>query len=335
MLIQSTFVHVVFAPVGGFRAVSKAFEGLCEDSGVQIRCDTTVTQTEDNGVHIIANEKADFIQADIVVVNADLPFATESLLSDSIATSRSGDPRDTFDWDDSFDFSSGVVAFHWSINMPCHDLNTHNVFMSASNQSDALNSWSAVRDNARADMIDETPFNFYVHRASKTDSSAAPEDCDSVMVLVPTETLKREKDYAKLSRDEAIERYKEQFDDAYIARIRTAVLKRLCAVESLRGLESSIVDEVIDTPATYGSYYNLAAGTPFALSHGFSQLSLTRPSPRSNEHKNLFFVGASTRPGNGVPLVLLGAKAIARQVVKDINMKAKETASSKVVESQS
>ena len=308
----------VFAPVGGFRAVSRAFEGLCEDCGVRICCDTTVTQIEDDGVHIIANDKTDFIQADSIVVNADLPFATKSLFSDSNAASRSDTPRHTFDWDDSFDFSSGVVAFHWSINMSCHDLNTHNVLLSASSQSDAVKSWSAVRDNVRSDMTDDTPFNFYVHRASKADPSAAPKGCDSVLVLVPTETLERQKEFAELSRDEAIDRYTEQFDNDCIAKIRTAVLKRLGALETLQGLESSIVDEVVDTPATYSDSYNLAAGTPFALSHGFSQLSLTRPSPRSKQHENLFFVGASTRPGNGVPLVLLGAKVVALQVVRDI-----------------
>lgn len=311
----------VFAPLGGFRAVSRAFARLGEDCGVQISCNTTVTQIEDDGVHIIANGKSDFIQADRIVVNADLPFATESLLV-SDTRNKNDNPQDYFDWDDSFDFSSGVVAFHWSVNnMPCHDLNTHNVFLSASSKRDAVKSWGAVRDNYRSDMADDTPFNFYVHRASKTDPTAAPKGCDSIMILVPTETLERRKEYANLARDEAIERYKGQFDDVYIAKIRAAVLNRLSAVESLQGLENSIVNEVVDTPATYGDYYNLAAGTPFALSHGFSQLSLTRPVKKGGR-ENIFFVGASTRPGNGVPLVLLGAKAVAQQVVRD--MKAKQ-----------
>mmetsp|Transcript_9599 Transcript_9599/g.20361 ORF Transcript_9599/g.20361 Transcript_9599/m.20361 type:complete len:636 (+) Transcript_9599:42-1949(+) len=317
----------VFAPVGGFRAVSRAFARLSEACGVQICCNTTVTQIENDGVHIIANGKSDFIQADRIVVNADLPFATESLLVSDTRTIANDNPQDNFDWDDSFDFSSGVVAFHWSVNIPCHDLNTHNVFLSASSKKDAVKSWGAVRENVRSDMKDDTPFNFYVHRASKTDPAAAPKGCDSIMVLVPTETLERRKEYAKLARDEAIERYKGQFDDVYVAKIRKAVLNRLSAVESLQGLENNIVNEVIDTPATYGYYYNLAAGTPFALSHGFSQLSLTRPSPRSKRLENTFFVGASTRPGNGVPLVLLGAKAVAQQVVEDMKTEQIEIAS--------
>ncbi len=53
----------------------------------------------------------------------------------------------------------------------------------------------------------------------------------------------------------------------------------------------------------------------YQKSHGFSQLSVTRP-PQQSSQKNLLFVGASTRPGNGVPLVLLGAKAVAKKVVQ-------------------
>ena len=82
---------------------------------------------------------------------------------------------------------------------------------------------------------------------------------------------------------------------------------------------SYIIDEVVDTPATYSDYYNVGGGVPFGLSHGFAQLSLTRPAPRYRRSKNTFFVGASPRPGNGVPLVLLGAKAIAGQVVSAVS----------------
>ena len=309
----------VFAPVGGFRAVATAFERLCADCGVDIRCDTTVTQVEESGVHVISGDTttSDFIQADAVVVNADLPYATESLLEQS-----SGILKDTFDWDDSFDFSSGVVAFHWSLAAPCHDLNTHNVFLSASSEREAVQSWTAVRKNKRAATMtaeEDAPFNFYVHRASKTDETAAPAGADSIMVLVPCETLERKEEYANLDREEAIKKYKKQFDDDYVDELRRAVLVRLGAIPSLQGMESKIIGEVVDTPATYSDYYNLGGGTPFALSHGFSQLSLTRPAPKYKKSNNTFFVGASTRPGNGVPLVLLGAKAIAGQVLKAVS----------------
>ena len=50
-------------------------------------------------------------------------------------------------------------------------------------------------------------------------------------------------------------------------------------------------------------------------SHGFGQLSLTRPPAQSKELENVLYVGASSRPGNGVPLVLIGAKLVAEKAI--------------------
>ena len=65
-------------------------------------------------------------------------------------------------------------------------LNTHNVFLSASENKD---SWKTVRENYK--VTSDDPFNFYVHRASATDETAAPKGGDSIMVLVPCAGLTR------------------------------------------------------------------------------------------------------------------------------------------------
>jgi len=139
------------------------------------------------------------------------------------------------------------------------------------------------------------------------------------MVLVPCRSLLRDGGFANLPRDQCIAGYKEMYDDEYVGKVRDTVLARLAALEGLGNLQSHIVDEVVDTPGSYADLYNVAAGSPFALSHGFGQLSLTRPSHRSNDSDNVFFVGASTRPGNGVPLVLIGAKQVAKKVLQKIS----------------
>jgi phytoene dehydrogenase-like protein len=70
----------VYAPIGGFEAVSRAMERLVKDLGVEIQCDTTVTKVDTQGVYIKNGESNAFLPADLVIVNADLPFATESLM---------------------------------------------------------------------------------------------------------------------------------------------------------------------------------------------------------------------------------------------------------------
>lgn len=137
---------------------------------------------------------------------------------------------------------------------------------------------------------------------------------DSILVLVPCPTLSRLTNSAAMNRDEAIQIYKSQFDDNLISTVRKSVLRRLGVIDSLKDIEHCLEHEVVDTPATYADRYNVGAGTPFALSHGFGQLSLTRPGPFSSNIPNVCFCGASSRPGNGVPLVLVGAKLVADRI---------------------
>jgi len=143
---------------------------------------------------------------------------------------------------------------------------------------------------------------------------------DAILVLVPCPTLTRNETLASLSRDKAMAHYQQQTvnDPAFIARVRNAVLHRMAAVEGLQNLSMCIVNEVVDTPGTYADQYHVAAGTPFALSHGLGQLSVMRPGPFSSPLENVAFCGASTRPGNGVPLVLMGAELIADKVVQKL-----------------
>ena len=250
----------VFAPIGGFEAVTTSFQKLAEEKGVQIQCNATVTHVSDNGVYVKDNEGQEFfLPADLVIMNADLPFAKKSLLSNTKASNV------IYDWDDSFEYSSGVIAFHWSIDKDLVDLNTHNVFLISDSRNSMEASWRAIRSSRIIAGHDIEPFNFYVHRASATDPTAAPKGCNSILVLVPTCSLIRNEELSKLPRDEAIQKYKEQFDEENISQIRSAVLKRLAMIDSLKNLHTYIIHEEVDTPGTYADRYNVAAGTPFAL----------------------------------------------------------------------
>lgn len=259
----------VFAPIGGFEAVANAFVRLAESLGVTMRCDSTVLQVNDDGVVVKdSSGTQQFLEADLVVVNADFPYATKTILSN--------DSNETYDWDAKYDFSSGVIAFHWSVDMELSDLNTHNVFLVSESRAKAQDSWRCLANPPNGDGIDNEefePFNFYVHRAGKTDPSAAPKGCDAILVLVPCATLQRDENLSKLPRDEAIRAYRDQFGESVVDAARKAVLARLSAIESLANLGNHIINEVVDTPGSYADLYNAAAGTPFALVSLFAQLS--------------------------------------------------------------
>lgn len=74
-------------------------------------------------------------------------------------------------------YSSGVIAYNWCLGKQVHGLLHHNVFLSEQWRQ----SWHPA---AHPNNLVEHP-NFYVHVPSRTDPSAAPPGCDSVMVLLP------------------------------------------------------------------------------------------------------------------------------------------------------
>jgi len=313
----------VFAPIGGFRQVAESMQNLCIECGVKFYFETTVTCVAEDGVYYVSkkNETASdsFLPADLIICNADLPFATETIAKPKgVRENESKYYEERYDWNDNVDYSSGVIAFHWSVNRPCDSLNTHNVFLCAKNGDDARRSWSILRDNTQNLTKPSDPFNFYVHRACKTDDSAAPPGCDSLMVLVPCSSLVRKENLALLSREDALSGYSQQFNKDFVDLVRNAVFFRLSVLEGLQDLKNSILDEVVETPSTYANYYNVGAGVPFGLSHGLGQLSIARPGAESPDQDNLLFVGASSRPGNGVPLVLIGAKAVAKKAIQKL-----------------
>ena len=94
--------------------------------------------------------------------------------------------------------------------------------------------------------------------------------------------------------------------------------------EAGHGELSEIIEkEDVRTPAEWRDMYNIKSGAVFGLSHGLLQLAAFRPPTRTGiksldtpSVSGLHFVGASTRPGNGVPLVLMGVKVVAEAILK-------------------
>ena len=97
-------------------------------------------------------------------------------------------------------------------------------------------------------------------------------------------------------------------------RARRCVLQRLAEVGAA-DLEEQIKFEMSFTPRDWQSRYNLAKGSCFGLSHTLLQMGYLRPQNRHSRYQNLYFVGASTHPGAGLPTVLLSARLAAERIL--------------------
>ena len=214
-------------------------------------------------------------------------------------------PVDSWMREGGWQFSSSSVSFYWCTDRRYDALRHHNVFLAAADAWESL--FDATAYAGWAERIATSPMHFYVHCPSRTDASVceSPTD-DAIMVLVPVPPVDE-----RLPPDEA-----KACTERLVERARDAVFAAF-AEAGLEDFKASIVDERVRTPLMWREMYGLRRGAVFGLSHNLAQLSYLRPSPtHGKDARGLYWVGASTRPGNGVPLVLIGAKKVAAEAIQ-------------------
>lgn len=278
----------VYFPKGGLYRVITALAGIAEGLGVRFLYNTPAARIDVEAGRAVGvtTEQGQSLRADVVVANADLPYVYASLLPDDGAAARLTRKL----------FTSSALMFYWGLNSaPDARLLHHNVFL-------ADHEYRASFERIfREHSLPDQP-SFYVNAPTRTDPAFAPPDGDSLMVLVPAGHLddRQPQDWAA-RRDRA----------------RGAVLQRLAQI-GLPNVERQISFEATYGPEDYARDLNLAKGAAFGLSHNFLQVGYLRPHNRHPRYRNLYFAGASTHPGTGLPIVLLSARLTVERILADL-----------------
>jgi phytoene desaturase len=175
-----------------------------------------------------------------------------------------------------------------------HQLGHHSVFLSDGYRK-------GLDRIFKEKSMDDSP-SFYVHAPVRTDPSAAPPHQDTLSVIIGAGHVD--------------ERYEQDWNDLK-KRARRAVIKRLKDL-GLEDLDDHIKFEMCYTPVSWEKGLNISRGSVFgSLSHNIFQMGYFRPHNRHDRYRNLYFVGGSTHPGNGIPNILLSAKLTTERIIKD------------------
>ena len=73
-------------------------------------------------------------------------------------------------------------------------------------------------------------------------------------------------------------------------------------------------------PLSWRKRYNLVKGSTHGLCHNLTQLAYFRPGNRHPDYENLYFVGASTHPGTGLPTAMVSGRLVARRVMDEMGV---------------
>jgi len=273
----------LFFPMGGMHAIPRALARLAVELGVEFEYDTEVAGLERQGDRISAVRLADGRrrEADIVLVNADLPYAYESLL---------GEPYKGIE---RFDFSCSAFLMYLGVEGTYPDLPHHNLIV----PSDLRR---ACDDIFERHQVPADPA-FYICNPSKTDPSLAPTGTENIYILVPVPSQDPDRPL-----DWAVEG----------PRLEAEMLERLERF-GLTDLRRRLITKRTFTPADFQSQLSATRGEAFGLAHGIDQVGYFRPHNRHAECDNLFFVGQSTHPGCGVPMVLISSRLVVERIVAE------------------
>jgi phytoene desaturase len=136
-------------------------------------------------------------------------------------------------------------------------------------------------------------FSLYLHAPTRTDPSLAPPDCECFYVLSPVPHLGGGQDWEKIK-------------DAYADRILASLEKE----HLVPGLRKHLVSKLIFTPLDFQDRLDAYLGSAFQFEPLLTQSAWFRPHNKSEDVEGLYFVGAGTHPGAGLPGVICSAKVL-------------------------
>jgi phytoene desaturase len=282
MMASTELAHGVWYPIGGMYQVVVALMEVARRAGVTFEFRAPVARIEIAGGRARGVTLADGrrLEADVVVANADLPYVYERLL-----------PYDTLaEQIKHKQFSSSAISFFWGVDRSYPELYPHTLFLAEEYQQN-FESISRQRE------LPENP-SLYIHAPARLDPAAAPGGQDTLIAVVPVGHLSEtdKQDWRRIR-----------------ARARQAVFNRLTLL-GVNDLPAHIKFEVNYVPLSWRKRYNLTLGATHGLSHTLTQLGYLRPHNRHPLYHNLYFVGASTHPGTGVPTALVCARLVAERI---------------------
>jgi phytoene desaturase len=189
----------------------------------------------------------------------------------------------------------GVITFYWGVRGNSQKIGHHTIFLPDDNRGtfDQLSKCGAI----------PTDLPFYVSIPSATDPHLAPRGNSAVFVLVPTPVLSQLPD---INWESAVDQ------------VRSRVFERLALHEV--GLRASdLLFEEVWTPLDWQRRFGLFDGSAFGAAHTLFQMGPFRTRNYSRRYEGLYYVGAGTTPGTGMPMVVLGGKMTAERIASRVH----------------
>ncbi len=269
--------------MGGTGNVVKALEKLMVEENIHIIKSAEVTEiiSDNNVVKGVKINNSKVINCDYIVCNSDPPNVYKNLIkskNDYNFLFRQKMNR--------MDYSMGLFVYYFGSKKQYKDVAHHTIFFG--------NSYEKHLDKIFEKKTLSEDISYYLHRPSATDSSMAPDGQDAFYVLVPVPNNLSNINWSKEG---------EKFKNLILEKMDQSVLP---------GIKDNVISDFYLTPDYFEKDLATLHGSGFSIQPKFSQSAYFRFHNQSEIYKNLYFVGAGTHPGAGMPGVLSSAKVLDR-----------------------
>ncbi len=282
----------VFYAMGGTGAIINAFQKLMREEKIKIKLNSEISQilVKDNKAIGIQLKNNKIINSDVIVSNGDPAFVYSNMIED----------KNLKRWKKSrvkkLDFSMGLFVIYFGTKKKYNNIAHHTIWMGER--------FEGLLNDIFKKKILAKDFSLYLHRPTATDPNMAPKNCDCFYVLSPVPNLISKINWREISNE-------------YMNSIFLALEKTI-----LPDLRKNLTTYFFMNPEDFKNDYLSMNGSGFSISPIFRQSAWFRFNNRSENIKNLYFVGAGTHPGAGVPGVISSAKVL-ENILKNKNESSK------------
>lgn len=287
ILPYGELAYGLWLPKGGVYGLVEGLERLARELGVEIKTGCRVRRILNERGRVTGVELADgkTRAASLVVSNVDVPTTDTELIEANVALKKTLNHRAA-----KTRMTPGVVTFYWGVRGRVSGLNHHTIFL----PRDYRAAFTELFKHKR--VPNELPF--YVSIPSATDPELAPAGDTTMFVLAPVPLLSEMKvvDWKTEARE---------------------IKARVLATLARHGVEldpARISVEEFYTPEDWREHFGLYDGSAFGAAHTLRQLGPFRAKNFSPDIEGLYYVGASTTPGTGMPMVVLSGRLVSERI---------------------
>ena len=226
------------------------------------------------------------LEADAVASNADIVHSYRNLLKDSRSAQRTASGLEQKR------FSPSLFLVHFGLRGSFPEIPHHSILFGPRYQG-------LLEDIFDHGVLSED-FSLYLHHPNATDPGMAPEGHSTFYALAPVPHLgKFPADWSEVG-------------PVLEERILAEIARRL-----IPDLKDRIVTKFSYAPPDFATDLKAHLGSAFSLEPILTQSAYFRAHNRDASISNLYFVGAGTHPGAGIPGVVGSAKATAALMLGD------------------